>query len=737
MAIALPPKPASASSTASDAPPPDLALGLNSQQREAFFHTDGAALVLAGAGSGKTTVLLRRIARLLADGVPPERILVATFTKRAAQEMSLRLAVLMEGAPLDGIWIGTFHAHCLRILKKEWAEMFGKEGKFDLADEYWQKRVCRAILGKPADYGKLPNPPFAQNMRMDPKTALLGIGAAKNQGQGCENGKSALANLYPDWEPAAVESTAKFWRCYEQAKDKKYDLLSKVPARRLDFDDLLLEAWNLLRDNDGLRRAYQDKWDYVLVDETQDTSAVQWEFARLLAQKSGNLFLVGDVGQSVYGFRGCDPRLTVMSFRKEFPTGDIIRLPANYRSQGTVVTVANELIAHADLDERYALQMEPTKPPGAEPGLSQHVDAEAEAAWVADRLREQLQSGVWGFSDFAVLYRTNAYSRAFEDALIANGIPYQITGGTGFYNRREVKDLLAYLQLSVDPHSPAGDEAAKRVLNIGSLRFGKPTRFLGKSFITQVELLAAKNKCSFYEALRSGQYKTAQDVAIRDFRNQIKEIHDAGETATARLVAARQTGYDEYIMSDEGDDDADGEGSSRLENLDELIASSNRFFAPEAMLTFIAGQIKKARQVGAGETQQKEAKILDAVHLMTIHRSKGLEWPSVFVVGFAMNLLPHHRSLRYVDGELVKESLEEERRLAYVAITRARERFHLSWPQYHNGKSLGASPFLLEMPTLAPQVEAAYHAAREANPSTFTGDDENDEPDYGDDADDE
>ena len=691
-------------------PAPDLSAGLNEQQLKAFRHTDGAALVLAGAGSGKTTVLLRRIARLIQEGVPAERILVTTFTKRASEEMGDRLIKILGETATEGMWLGTFHSHCLRILKKEWAELYGKDGKFELADEGWVKRVSRAILGKPQHYEKLPSPPFAQNMKMDPKQALLAASNAKNAGYLCDQGETALARIYPDWEEPVVQNAARFWRCYEQSKLKKFDLTSRVPARRLDFDDLLIEAYTLLRDNDAVRRRYQEKFDYVLVDETQDTSQIQWEFARILAQRRGNLFLVGDVGQSVYGFRGCDPRLTVMSFRKEFPHGDIIRLPANYRSQGMVVTVANELIAHSDLDDRYRLAMEATLPNGADPLLSQHVDAESEAAFIVDRIRERLQTGQAQFTDFAVLYRTNAYSRAFEDALIASGIPYQITGGTGFYNRREVKDLLAYLQLSVDPHCPAGDEAAKRVLNIGSKRSGKTTRTLGRSFITVVEEQAAKAECSFYEALRRGAFKTVQDIAIRDFRRQIQEIHDAGETAAARLTAARQSGYDDYVMAEEGDSDDDGEGSSRLENLDELVASSSRFFAPEAMLTFVAGQIRKAVQRGAEPGVARSKKILDAVNLMTIHRSKGLEWQAVFVVGFAMNLLPHHRSLRYVDGTLLPDSLEEERRLAYVAITRAREYVSLSWPQYHNAKSLGPSPFLDEMPTLAPLVATALHA---------------------------
>jgi DNA helicase-2/ATP-dependent DNA helicase PcrA len=690
-----------------------LAEGLNSHQREAFLHTQGAALALAGAGSGKTTVLLRRIARLISEGVAPARILVTTFTRRAADEMSDRLHVLLGEEATEGIWIGTFHGHSLRILKKEFADLYGKEGKFEIADESWQKRVSRAILAKADKYIKLPSPPFGQNLRLDPKMCLLGVSASKNTGYACDMAETSLARLYPDWEVPTIEGVAKFWRCYEMAKQKEFDLMSKVPARRLDFDDLLLEAFYLLRDNNAIRRRYQESFDYILVDETQDTSQIQWEFARVLAEKHGNLFLVGDVGQSIYGFRGCDPKLTVMSFQKAFPQGDIIRLPANYRSHELIVTVANELIAHADLDDRYRLPMEATRTGGPEPALTQHFDGEAEAQFVVERIRERLNEGRHPFKDFAVLYRTNAYSRCFEDALIGAGIPYQITGGTGFYNRREVKDLLSYLQLSVDPHCAAGDEAANRVLNIASKRFGKTSRGLGRGFITQVEEQAAKKKCSFYEALRTGAFKTAQDVAIRDFRRQIQEIHDAGDTTVARLTAARFTGYDEYIINEEGDSEDEGEGSSRLENLDELIAACARFNAPEAMLTFVAGQIRKAQQ---------SARSLDAINLMTIHKAKGLEWPCVFIVGFAMNLLPHHRSLRYEDGNLLPDSLEEERRLAYVAITRAREFFSLSWPQYHNGKALGPSPFLNEMPTLAPLVEAARQTP--TGPATTAGDEE-------------
>jgi superfamily I DNA/RNA helicase len=305
----------------------------------------------------------------------------------------------------------------LRILKKEWADLYGKEdGKWELADEGWQKRVCRAILGKPDDYGKLPSPPFAQNMRMDPKQALLAVSAGKNQGQTCDMAETTLARLYPDWEPPAVASVARFWRCYEQAKEKRYDLLSKVPARRLDFDDLLVETFHLLRDDDAIRGRYQTMFDYFLVDETQDTSTVQWELARLLAERSGNLFLVGDVGQSVYGFSGLRPA----HHRDVVPKGVPARPDHPAAGQLSFAGHGRHGRERTDrprgLDDRYRLFMETTRPPGLDPGLHQHVDAEAEAQGVVERLRAFLNEGQTQFKDFAILYRTNAYSRAFEDA---------------------------------------------------------------------------------------------------------------------------------------------------------------------------------------------------------------------------------------------------------------------------------------------------------------------------------
>ena len=675
-----------------------LAKGLNLSQKAAFQFDKGAALVLAGAGSGKTTVLIRRVARLLAEGVPASRILVATFTRRAADDMADRLLALVGPEVLEGIWIGTFHSHALRIVKREWAELYGKEGKFEIADEYWQQRAVRAILGRPGFNDKLPSPPYGQNIKMDRKTALLAVSACKNMGAEADAAEKTLAYLYPDWDKPAILDTARFWRCYEMAKQKEYDLMSKIPARRLDFDDLLLECWFLFRDNRPVRTKYEAAFDHILVDETQDTSDVQWEIAKALATRSGNLFLVGDVGQSIYGFRGCDPRRTVMAFRKAFPDGEIHRLPANYRAHKVLVGLANELIAHADLDERYRLEMQPVTMAGPDPEVTRHVDQDAEAGHAVKSLIERRRTNALDYRDIAILYRTNAYSRGIEDALIASGVPYHITGGTSFYNRKEVRDMIGFLQLTVDPHCPAGTEAAKRLLNVASRKFMARTRGLGLGFIKQIDELAARKQWSFYEALCRGGFSTAQDIAVKDFRDQLKEIQGAGLTAQARIIAARQSGYDLYVELEDGASDDEGEGSSRYENLDEFLKFSSRFHSVEAFLNFCGGQLRKF-----GES----ARAMDAVQIMTIHKSKGLEWRLVHVIGFAFLILPHHRCMRYIDGECTADSFDEERRVAYVAVTRAKEWLVMSWPTYHNDKALGPSPFLSEMPTITHQMSEA------------------------------
>ena len=680
---------------------PALEAGLNAQQLQAFHHDDGPALVLAGAGSGKTTILTRRIARLLARGVDPQRLFVATFTKKAAEEMAARLAALLgEGgaATVEKMWIGTFHAHCLRLLKHEWAHLYGKAGFFQLADENWQVRVAKAILGDKDWMARgLPSPPFGLNVAFDPKGALSAVSAVKNRGFKPEEAEAAFRAHDPGLAEPTVRTLTQFWRCYEQAKQARFDLLAKKPSRRLDFDDLLIETLTLLQEQPQVREKYQAFFQHLCVDETQDTSAVQWEIARLLAARTGNIFIVGDVGQAIYSFRGCSPEATVGQFGAAYPSGTVIRLPANYRSSATIVRAANELIGRSGMDARYRLEMAATHPEGEPPSQHEHEHAEAEAQFVAESLKA-LQGAGTALRDCAVLFRTNAYSRALEEAFVRSGVPYVLQGAMGFYARREVRDLCAFLQLSVERDSAAADEAVKRVLNIPSKGFGKPTHFLGHAFVAEVETQAGRRGHSLYRALALGQFKTtAQGLAVKDFRDMVKAVAEAGEGAEARLRRARDLGYDDWLLREEGH--TEDEGNSRLDNLEELCVAAGAFPSPADFLAFVAAQNRPRDESEAG----------DAVEMMTIHRAKGLEWPVVFVVGFALGMLPHHRSLRWEDDDktrLLADSLEEERRLAYVALTRAKRRVYLCWPRQHQTRALSRSPFLGEMPSL-PALEAA------------------------------
>ena len=709
---------------------PRLEDSLNPDQKRALHHGDGPALVLAGAGSGKTTVLTRRVARLLAEGVEAERIFVATFTKKAADEMKERLALLLgDGgdAIVEKLWIGTFHSHCLRLLKTEWTLLYGKGGYFQIADENWQVRAARAILGDAEWIARgLPSPPFGLNIAYDPKSALSAVSAVKNRGRVVAEAESAFREHEPNWSDGTIQTLCKFWRCYEQAKQAKFDLLAKKASRRLDFDDLLVETLVLLQTNQEVREKYQRLFKYVLIDETQDTSAVQWSISELLVAAHRNIFIVGDVGQAIYSFRGCSPEATVGQFAGAYPNGEIIRLPTNYRSSSNIVRVANELIGRAGIDARYRLEMAAVREAGTFPSLHEHENAETEAAFIAQALKaiSNPDPGAmpialdghpvdaahrppnpqsWGnqtdtplaagrkLKDCTVLFRTNAYSRALEEAFVAHGVPYVLEGALGFYGRKEVRDLIAFLHLSIERDSEAANEAVRRIINVPSKKFGKPTHYLGGSFLAALETNAAKKGQSLYKVLQTGQFKTWQGLAVKDFRDMIKEVAEAGDSAEARLRKAREIGYDDWLLREEGH--VEDEGNSRLDNLEEVCVASGAFPTAADFLAFVAAQNKATEDVPAG----------DAVTMMTIHRAKGLEWPIVFVAGFAFGMIPHHRSLRWFDDDktqLNPDSIEEERRLAYVAITRAKEHAYLSWPLQHQTRSLKRSPFLKEMQSL-------------------------------------
>jgi DNA helicase-2/ATP-dependent DNA helicase PcrA len=697
---------------------PKLTKGLNPEQERALLADDGAVLVLAGAGSGKTTVLTRRVARLLSEGTPPERLFVATFTRKAADEMAARLKELLGDAGealTEHLWIGTFHSHCLRILKQDQVAA-GIQG-FQIADEQWQLRAMRAILGdKDGRVKGLPSPPFGLNIAYDPKSALSAISAVKNRGHSVEFAERAFREHSPTMGDAPINTLCRIWRSYEMSKEARFDLLAKKHTRRLDFDDLLIECLRLLQEFPEVREKYQARFDEILIDETQDTSQIQWEIARLLAGRKGNVFIVGDIGQSIYAFRGADPRATIAQFTSTYPHGAIMRLSANYRSTGAIVRAANELIGQADIDKRFRLDMKPVRPEGLPPEWIEHVDAETEAEWVAQTLQDARTTGGLQLRNHAILFRTNAYSRCLEEALVTLGVPYRLEGALGFYGRSEVQDLVAFLQLSIERDSAEADRAVTRILNVPTNSFGKHTHFLGGGFLGLAIGQAISKRVSLYRMLLDGDWNTKQGLAVRDFRDFVKQVAQAGPSAEARLRKARDLGYDSYLVREQGT--VEDEGNSRLDNLEELCVSAARFPTAAAFLEFVRAQQKSAQDEPAG----------DCVELMTVHRAKGLEWDTVIVCGFALGMIPHHRSVHWIDEEHTvyePESVEEERRLAYVAITRARTRVVLSWPRSHQSRSLSRSPFLSEMPSIGatmpdPPIECDGNGDKPVKPAKKT-----------------
>jgi DNA helicase-2/ATP-dependent DNA helicase PcrA len=651
--------------------------GLNDRQTEAVLHDEGPCLVLAGAGSGKTRVLTVRAARLIDEGVRPERILLATFTKKAAEEMRKRLSVVVGEDLAKAVWIGTFHSHCLRILKITCAELGYRP--FEILPPGKAVRLARDILAEPDD-----KHPYGMNWATDPKLALSRVSRAK----------ADLVDLFTAERYFRehmdlgdnLDNQIEFWRRYEQAKSDK-DLL--------DFDDLLMRTYNILSTNEAALSRWQQAFDFILEDEVQDTMIAQHEIVKLLAARHRNYFCVGDVNQSCYGFRGSDPDHTVMSFRRDYPEGSIIKMPVNYRSQAEIVTCGARLIRHNAVSSAYTLDPESNRGAGGSPILFVPVSEDDEADQIAKMVLDKVLEG-HSYRDIAALYRVNAQSRALEDAMVRHNVPYVVYGTCGFYDRHEIKDALAYLQLAHNPNCEAGDDALSRVINIPTkwFRMGfekKTTHFLGKKFIAELETLARRNRCSMYEALDLGNWIRWQGDSIADFKDFVESVRSAGDAPSAMLHEARETGYDAHLAREQGAEDNDNDGTL-FDNLDELVYAASKYANACAFLDFVTQQRSRAK--GLGKDQ-------DAVQLLTLHRSKGLEWPVVYLCGVSLGLLPHRRSVEYYDPEykqhIIPQSIEEERRLCYVGVTRAMDELYISALLQYQEADLRVSPFISDM----------------------------------------
>jgi DNA helicase-2/ATP-dependent DNA helicase PcrA len=622
--------------------------GLNPLQREAVLAADGPVLILAGAGSGKTRVIAHRFAHLVLErGVPAESILAVTFTNKAAREMRARVEGLLGGGTVSS-WISTFHSLCVRILRRD-ADAAGLPRGFLIYDEDDQLAVVRDAL-RALDLSEKLHPP---------RRLLSRISARKNSGL--------------DPEAAGDDSVAS--RTLAEVAERYARGLESAQA--LDFDDLLLRTVALLAGDAAVRDSYRRRFRYVLVDEYQDTNRPQYEIVRLLTGEGGNVTVVGDEDQSIYSWRGANIG-NILNFEKDFPGARVLRLEENYRSTQAILDLASGLVAHNQ--RRMGKELRAVRASGEAPRLHQAADEYQEAAWVVERIAARAGRG-----RVAVLYRMNAQSRLFEEALMRLRIPYVVVGGVGFYARREVKDALSYLRLVVNPRDSV---ALRRVVNV-------PPRGIGARTLETLEGLAAERGISLWEALAAAVDEALLPARVTQplarFREAIASLRDEASGLTVRGLLERTlaaSGYSAMLAAEDSH-----EAEDRLENLAELVTAAAEYDAREDAPS-LPGFLDGVSLLSDIDQAREDAPVV----LMTLHSAKGLEFESVFLVGLEEGLLPHSRSLA---GE-APEALEEERRLCYVGMTRAMERLCLtsaaSRMVFGQRRPAAPSRFLVEIP---------------------------------------
>ncbi|TLZ71874.1 MAG: ATP-dependent DNA helicase PcrA [Methanobacteriota archaeon] len=637
-----------------------MTLALNPPQDAAVRHPGGPLLVLAGAGSGKTRVLTARIAHLIRDrGVEPQRIFAVTFTNKAAGEMRARVAALL-GADPRGLWIGTFHALSARLLRREAAQL-GFGSNFTIYDADDSESFIKRLLEQRGLSPKA-NPPRAIH-------ALI----------------SGAKNRMIEPEEFAVTADGPLVRAAAEVYAALGPALKQANA--MDFDDLLLHPLQLFREHPDRLAYWQHRFDHVLVDEFQDTNSAQYRLVKLLAAPHRNLCVVGDDDQAIYGWRGADVR-HMLAFQQDFPGTTLIKLEQNYRSTQVILDAANGVIAGNA--QRLGKTLFTAKQGGEPVTLLTAADERDEAEWLAEELARRTAETEVPHEGMAILYRTNAQSRALEEAFRRRGIPYRLVGAVSFYERREVKDLLAYLRLVANP---ADDEAFLRIVNV-------PRRGIGEASLAQLirtaarwgkPLLAAVAMAERVPDLRPNVREALAGVArlVEELRARFGE----SDPATVLEAVIDVVGYEPYL-AEEG-----AEGIERLDNVRELVAGAAEW-AEEA-----ATDGDEAGEGGRGEgttllqryltqvalvtpADDRGSGVPNGVTLMTVHMAKGLEWPVVALAGLEDGLFPLGRAAGEPGG------LEEERRLCYVGLTRAREKLYLSWARtrYRNGRLELAEP---------------------------------------------
>jgi DNA helicase-2/ATP-dependent DNA helicase PcrA len=673
----------------------DFLQGLNPQQREAVSHTEGPLLILAGAGSGKTRVITHRIAHIVtARRVPPSAILAVTFTNKAAAEMRERVAALLADARLDSEpTLSTFHSFCVRLLRRDGDPLArvrpGFTRRFTIYDDEDQLAIIKAA------YRALG---LDEKEFMQYRAALSRISHAKNL-------KQAPSDIYKQAVNKETEALASVYEEYEKALRN---------ANALDFDDLLLEAVRLLRHDDATREAWNRRLSYVMIDEYQDTNRSQYELMRLLTERQGNVCVVGDEDQSIYSWRGADLR-NILDFERDYPNAKVIRLEQNYRSTKNILAAAGAVVENNKARKGKKLWTEAGA--GSLIGLYAGDTSENEALFIADTIEKHFGSNP--DDHVAVLYRTNSQSRQIEEALRRYGRKYNIVGGFSFYQRAEIKDLVAYLKLTA---STADSVSLVRIINT-------PARGIGRTTVEQIEKMAREHGTNLWngiERIISGDgLSTRSQSSLVTFRNLIQEMSlVALSTPLPDLIKfiLDRTGYRHMLQAEKTP-----EAETRLENLDELInAAAEAHERGETLSDFL----DHVALVSDADDVDERA----PVTLMTMHNAKGLEFPLVFISGLENGLFPHSRS---VNSE---EAMEEERRLCYVGMTRARKRLILTWARYRRrfggGEAERSAPsgFLGEVPEnliadLSPRDESGeinlhgerHDVRQSARRNTFTG----------------
>jgi DNA helicase-2/ATP-dependent DNA helicase PcrA len=648
----------------STVPAPELLDGLNPAQRDAVAHADGPLLVVAGAGSGKTRVLTHRIAHLIAErNVSPFEILAITFTNKAADEMRHRIGALV-GPVAQKMWISTFHSACVRILRRDAAQL-GYPSSFTIYDQADAVRLAGYVI---------------RDLGLDPK---------KFPARAIQAHISAAKNEMVSPEQYAERSRTIFERKIGEVYTEYQTRLRKAGA--MDFDDLLLVTAELFRRHPDVLEHYRRRFQYVLVDEYQDTNPVQNELVLLLTAEHRNVCVVGDSDQSIYRFRGADIR-NILEFEEQFPDATVVLLEQNYRSSQKILDAANGVIANNAGRKPKELW---TERDGGDPIVRYHADDEVdEAAWIARQMAKLHDGQAYRWSDMAVFYRTNAMSRVLEEHLVRVGVPYKVIGGTRFYDRREVKDALAYLRAVVNP----GDEVnVKRVLNV-------PKRGVGDTSVARLDTWAAQHGLTFYDALKAAPEAGVSGKAARgidefvDLMELARGRADDGPGALLEWLLDRSG----YLAELEAEHTVEADG--RLENLAELVGMAGDYERVDEFLEQVS------LVADTDELDPDDASVV----LMTLHSAKGLEFPVVFLMGLEDGVFPHIRSL----GE--PDELEEERRLAYVGITRAMERLHLTnaWSRSLFGTTQYNPPsrFLEEIP-----AELLTHAEGSRSTRRATG----------------